>query len=71
MKLSRKEELLITIGHDLECLIENVEELITTCDPLEQLAFRYLRLSLESNLEDHKKVFTAIHQTQNQDLSDC
>ena len=69
MKLSRKEELLISIGHDFEFLLNDLDELIVESDPLERLAFTFMKSSLESNLEDYKKVFTAIHQTQNRDLS--
>lgn len=69
MKLSRRDELLISIEHDFDFLIRDVDELVNNTGPLENLLFSYLKDSMERNLRDYKKVVSAIHSTDNQDLT--
>lgn len=70
MKLSRKEELLQLVQHDLSMLSDDVKELIKHSDPLEALAFNYLKQSIERIQNDYSDVTAAIHQHNNQDLND-
>jgi len=71
MRLSRKEELLITIQGSLDFIENDISSLMNEnlLDPLEELVFEYFRQDILKTKEDFQKLTKAIHRNKNQDLS--